>query len=240
VVQQPKDANTFYTKVTALNIITLLNANSRGLHALDMFALYTNKSQYYVQADGIPQFIMMIEGAQKEVKCAGMPIANGKLVMMALAVVLVAQHFPCEVDDWEVLPACTHTWSAWKVAFCLAHLKCQCQLQALGGGKPFSRAHVLTLAPAPTIDCIGTALNNLALAVLNDTTVLQQLTSANLALTASVSSFMAANKKLAEALAKKGVLTPAKATGTGGAHSTKSLSGEIIAGPMDIRSASTT
>jgi hypothetical protein len=53
---------------------------------------------------------------------------------MALVAVLVAQHFPCEVDDWEGLPAPTRTWSTWKVVFCLAHLKCQHKLQALGGG----------------------------------------------------------------------------------------------------------
>jgi hypothetical protein len=105
------------------------------------------------------------------------------------------------------------------VVFCLAHLKCQCQLQASGGGKPLGRAHGVTPAHASTIDRIGKALNNLALAASNYTTVLQQLTATNLALTASVASLTTANKKLAEALAKKGVPTPAKAMGTGGAHS---------------------
>ncbi len=93
-----------------------------------------------------------------------MPIANIELVMMALVALLAAQHFPCKVDDWEGLLAGTRTWSAWKAAFCLAHLKCQRQLQALGGGKPLGRAHIVTPAPASTIDCIGTALSNLALA----------------------------------------------------------------------------
>jgi hypothetical protein len=41
----------------------------------------------------------MLEDAQKKAKRAGMPIANIKLVMMALAAVLLAQHFPCKVDD---------------------------------------------------------------------------------------------------------------------------------------------
>ncbi len=121
-------------KVTALDIITLLNSNSGGLHALNMIALHTNMSQYYVQVDGIPQFIVLMENTQKKTKCAGMPIANVELVMMALVVVLVSQHFPSKVDNWEGLPANTRTWSAWKVAFCLAHLKHQCKLQALGGG----------------------------------------------------------------------------------------------------------
>ena len=70
----------------------------------------TNMTQYYVQADGIPQFIVMMEDAQKKAKRAGMPIADVELVMMALAAVLAAQHFPRKVDDWEGLPAVDRTW----------------------------------------------------------------------------------------------------------------------------------
>jgi len=99
-----KDADTFYTKVTALEIISFLDANSGGLHAIDMISLRTNMHQYYVQADGIPQYIVMLEDAQKKAKRAGMPIADVELVMMASAAVLAAQHFPREVDDWEGLP----------------------------------------------------------------------------------------------------------------------------------------
>jgi hypothetical protein len=89
-----KDADPFYTKVTALEIISFLDANSGGLHAIDMISLHTNMHQYYVQADGIPQYIIVLEDAQKKAKRAGMPIANIELVMMALAAVLAAQHFP--------------------------------------------------------------------------------------------------------------------------------------------------
>jgi hypothetical protein len=197
-----KDADTFYTKVTAIDIMALLDANSGGLHAVDMISLRTNMTQYYVQADGIPQFIVMMEDAQKKAKRAGMPITDVKLVMMASAAVLTAQHFPREVDDWEVLPAVDHTWRAWKVAFRLAHLKRQRQLQASGGGEPLSGANSVLPAPAGTIDRLGTALDNLALAAANDITVLQQLTAANLALTMSNATLTAANKKLLEALAK--------------------------------------
>jgi hypothetical protein len=147
-----------------------------------------------------------------------MPIANIKLVMMASAAVLAAQHFPHGVNDWEGLPTKSCTWQAWKVAFCLAHLKRQHQLQALGGGKPLGGAHAVIPTTAPTIDRIGTALKNLALASLNDTTVLQQLTSSNLALMASVALLTASNKKLVDALAQnKGsaVLALALTTGRG-------------------------
>jgi hypothetical protein len=49
-----KNADTFYMKVTAIDIMFLLDANSGGLHALDMILLSMDMMQYYVQADGIP------------------------------------------------------------------------------------------------------------------------------------------------------------------------------------------
>ncbi len=189
-----------------------LDANSGGLHAIDMISLRSNMIQYYVQADGIPQFIVMIEYAQKKAKQAGMPIADVKLVMLALAAVLAAQHFLQEVDDWEGLPAINHTWRAWKVAFHLAHLKCQHQLQASGVGGRLGSAHAVTPAPAATIDRLGTALDNLALAAANDTTVLQQLTASNLGLCSLVTTLTATNKKLVEALAKAKSTSPLAAT----------------------------
>jgi hypothetical protein len=104
-----KNANTFYTKVTAINIMVLLDANSGGLHALDIITLCTIMLQSYVEADGISVFIHMMKDAQKKAMRAGMPIANIKLVMMALAALLAAQHFPHEVNDWEGLLTKSHT-----------------------------------------------------------------------------------------------------------------------------------
>jgi hypothetical protein len=100
-----KDADTFYTKMLALKIMAFLDANSGGLHAVDMITLCTNMHGYYAQADGIPQYIIMLEAAQKKAKRASMPIVDIKLIMMALAAVLAAQHFPHEINDGEGLPA---------------------------------------------------------------------------------------------------------------------------------------
>jgi hypothetical protein len=107
-----KDADTFYTKVLALKIMAFLDANSRGLHAIDMITLCTNMHGYYAQADGIPQYIIMLEEAQKKAKQAGMPIADIELVMMALAAILAVQHFPCKVDNWKGLSANSRLWAA--------------------------------------------------------------------------------------------------------------------------------
>ncbi len=137
-----------------------------------------------------------------------MPIADVELMMMASAAVLAAQQFPRKEDDWEGLSAIGHTWRVCKVAFHLAHLKRQCQLQASGGGEPLRGTNSVLPTPAGTINRLGTALGNLALAAANDTTVLQQLTAANLVLTTSNATLTAANKKLSEALAKVPTTTP--------------------------------
>jgi hypothetical protein len=68
-----KDAETFYTKVTALEIMAYLDTNSGGLHAIDMISLRLNMTQYYIQADGIPQFIIMMEDAKKKAKRPACP-----------------------------------------------------------------------------------------------------------------------------------------------------------------------
>jgi hypothetical protein len=95
------------------------------------------------------------------------------------------------------------------VAFHLAHLKCQHEFHALGGGKPLGGAQAVIPTAAPFLDRIGKALENLALAALNDTTILQQLTVANQVI-ALVTSLTVANKKLADDLARnKGGAAPA-------------------------------
>jgi len=48
-----KDDETFYTRVLAIDIMAHLDANSGGLHALDMISLCTNMTQYYAEVDGI-------------------------------------------------------------------------------------------------------------------------------------------------------------------------------------------
>jgi len=194
-----KDADTFYTKVTALEIMAHLDANSGGLHAIDMIALRTAMHGYYDQSDGIPQYIALLEDAQKKAKRAQMPIADAELVMMASTAVLAVQHFPREVDDWEGLPSNARTWPAWKTAFRLAHLKRQRQILASKGGEPLAGANAVT----PVTGAMEAALDNLALAATSDKATVQQLTAANLALTTTVATLTATNKKLVDAAAKK-------------------------------------
>jgi hypothetical protein len=66
-----KEVYTFYTKVLSIKIMAFLDANSGGLNAVDMFTLRMNMHGYYAQADGIPQYIIMLEETQKKGQAGG-------------------------------------------------------------------------------------------------------------------------------------------------------------------------
>jgi hypothetical protein len=106
------------------------------------------------------------------------------------------------------------------MAFRLAHLKRQRQILASRGWEEsLGRAHGVLTAAGPAIKWLEVALNNLVLAAINDTAVLQQLTAANLALTATVATLSATNKKLVDvAFCLRG---PPARTPAGGARPTK-------------------
>jgi hypothetical protein len=65
------------------------------------------------------------------------------------------------------------------------------------------------------MDRFGSALDNLALAATNDKTVLEQLTAANLALTGTIATLTATNKKLADK-ARAGTAGTPRTPGTPG------------------------
>jgi hypothetical protein len=89
----------------------------------------------------------------------------------------------------------------------------------LGGGEPLGGAHGVLPAVGPAIKWLEAALNNLAHAGTNDMTVLQQLTAANLALTATVGTLTVTNKKLVDGASRP--RGPPAGTPAGGERPTK-------------------
>jgi hypothetical protein len=102
-----------------------------------------------------------------------------------------------------------------------------------GGGEPLGGAHGVIPAAVPAIGRLKTTLDNLALAATNNTAVLQQLIAANLALTATITSLTATNKKLVEAATPWGG-TPAATPGRGGTQ-TATQAATPAATPAGIR-----
>ena len=47
---------------------------------------------YYTLADGIPEYINMLEEAQRKLACANLPMSDDQLLAIASTVVLASEH----------------------------------------------------------------------------------------------------------------------------------------------------
>ena len=59
-----EDPDTFYTKVTALNLLDHLTEFCAGLHTVDAVDIHQLMKEIYKDSDGLPQFINAMEAAQ--------------------------------------------------------------------------------------------------------------------------------------------------------------------------------
>ena len=217
-----KDAEAFYTEVTAFDLLDHLDRNCGGLHAIDLVHLNTEMMGYYAEAEGIPEYINMLEDAQRKAERAKMPIADVQLVAIASTAVLASQDYVRATEDWEALTNAQKTWTKWKSSFRVAHLARKRQLLASGGAGPtHAGAHAASatgpsslLSPG-TIDRLDGYLDNLASAATSERSTLAQLIECNASLTKSYEALAVAYT----ALAKKPA--PAAAATKGKAHKSK-------------------
>jgi hypothetical protein len=75
-IRDLRDPETFYSNVTALALLNHLRDRSGGLHALDMVSLTIQMSQYYEGTPIIPEYIQLLEDAQRKAARAGLPVTN--------------------------------------------------------------------------------------------------------------------------------------------------------------------
>ena len=66
--------------------------------------------------EGIPEYINMLEDAQKQAGRAGRTIANKTLLLFAKTAMLTTEIFPCTYDNWEDCAESDKTWENWKEA----------------------------------------------------------------------------------------------------------------------------
>lgn len=192
-----KHARSFYTNVTAKQLLDHLNDNCGGLHPSELVNLPTDMISYYAQADGIPKYINMMEEAQRKLARASLPMSDDQLLAIASTAVLASQHFPRTTDEWEARPRANKTWAAWKTTYRAAHIARKRQLLASGSTSMDTpgRAHVVTtdasLVTPDTFERLDGYLNNLANAATQERTTLTQLVENNASLTASVATLTA-------------------------------------------------
>jgi hypothetical protein len=187
----------YYNNVTAKELIEHLDANCGGLHPSELVNLPTEMMGYYSKADGIPEYIDMLEEAQRKLARANLPMSDDQLLAIASTSVLASGHFPRPTDEWEALPRANKTWTAWKPHYRAAHLARRRQ-QLATGTSPFggsanaaSACNNDPVITAETFTRLDGYLDNLASAASTEKTTLNQLIENNAALTASVTALTA-------------------------------------------------
>ena len=228
-VRELRDPDTFYSRVHASALLDHLQTTCGGLHALDILALLNRMQEYHKDEPGIPEYINMLEDAQKtSVRAAKYgttdAIQDGTLLSIATSAMLSTAQFPRANDAWEDLPRTQQTWPKWKAHYREAAKKAKVKRMAADGAD-FGRAHQagqVAPRPAPPTAPDGspadvppdedvTALmegyfDNLAAAATNDKATLATLVKANAALTATNAELAHNVKELQKtltALAKK-------------------------------------
>ena len=141
---------------------------------------------YYAAAEGIPEYISMLEDVQCKAQRAAMPNADVQLVAIASTAVLGSQQYPRGTEYWEALATSAKTWTAWKKVYRTAHIARKRQLLASGNSEPFGGAHPASmLPPKGTLDHLEGYLDNLANVVTQEKSTFAQLVANNACLTTS-------------------------------------------------------
>jgi hypothetical protein len=195
-IKKLKDGTTFFHKVFACDLLEHLEKNSTGLRALDIIVLLLNMLLLYKNATSMPDFILAMEEAQKKEKRAELPILDMKLAMYTATSVLQSSDYKKETDKWEGHNASMKTWTKWKQTYLAVYARGINHQRPSATDKPFSQAANLVTLPAAhnVMDALAGSLDNMALAATSNRTTVQQLTLANLSLTASVAALTAPTK----------------------------------------------
>ena len=75
--------------------------------------------KYQEQAKGIPEYINMIEDAQRTALCIDEtnPITDTSVLNIATATMLSPQQFACTTEEWEDAPPVEKYWKKWKSVY---------------------------------------------------------------------------------------------------------------------------
>ena len=198
-----RHARSFYTAVTAQQLLDHLEANCGGLHPSELVNLPTEMMGYYAIAEGIPEYINMLEEAQRKLARANLPMSDDQLLAIASTAVLASEHFPRPTDEWEAQPRHMKTWPAWKLHYRAAHIARKRQM--LAAGRTTGTANAVTpdedVITPDTFARLDGYLDNLAAAATAERTTLSQLIENNATLTASITSLTASVASLTTAYA---------------------------------------
>ena len=151
-VRELREPETLYTEVYPRDLLAHLQVGRTGRHALDLLALHNEIQRYHLEVKGIPEYINMLEDAQRQAGRAGRAISDETLLLFASTAMLTSERFPRANDAWEDRAEVYKTWAAWKLAYKQAHAKAIVKAQAHGGNIKFGAANSAAppRSPAPS------------------------------------------------------------------------------------------
>ena len=99
-VRELRDTDSLYTKVGPEDLFAHLQAGCTVRNALDLLALHNEMQRYHLEVEGIPEYIHMLEDAQRQADRAGGKIADETLLLFASTAMLTSKRFPRANDNW--------------------------------------------------------------------------------------------------------------------------------------------
>ena len=79
--------------------------------------------RYHIKVEGIPEYVNMLEDAQKQAERAGRPIANETILLFASTAMLTTERYPQANNDWEDRSEAYKARANCKTAYQGAHTK---------------------------------------------------------------------------------------------------------------------
>jgi hypothetical protein len=176
--------------------------------------------EYHTQAAGIPEYINMLEDAQRAAirinkKC---PITDDSVLTIATAAMLETQQFPRTTEEYEDLPPEQKDWPTWKKMYKAAQAKERVRARASGGTNSFGGSNAGGANAATgnntsdgaaggadadedngaafTVEDLEACFDNLASAAKAERSTLDELVKSNAALVRTNGELVAANNKL--------------------------------------------
>ena len=116
-VRELWDTETIYTEVAPEDLLSNLQAGCMGRHALDLLALHNEMQRYQLNFEGIPEYINMLEDAQKQAAWTWRTIDNKTLPPFATNAMLTTNRFLRANKNWEDHAESDKTWTNWKESY---------------------------------------------------------------------------------------------------------------------------
>lgn len=101
VVQWDKVSWDYYTEVTARQLLVHLFANWSSLHEINAVEIQGSVMEFYVEEEGIPHFINIMEEGQDKTSWGDLPIDDKILHAIAIRVLLAWEDYTTETYKWE-------------------------------------------------------------------------------------------------------------------------------------------